>query len=296
MTNEFAGAKTAIDFFEPPDVYCDTNIWRSMTATQLNRLLELRTVVPLRYWFSIVNYIELISHLGSTEFHRVRSWFHRVRTLCNGNILPSPEWEFMASIGMDKYIHSCWIVNGHSLAARIQNIAMASSLDEIPDWKTEVAHYQQLRAIDEKSFSDAITRIRAKVGDGRDNIKASLDHVSNWFLGCLAPFFLLTRPSQGKLRLKLLSKSEQDRFCQAFLEGTGQLFHAHCTAVLTTTFKDGKKLDLNHLNDMLLLLQATSNRIFVTNEKLFLRYSTMDPQAARAMSLAELLEAQRAAG
>ena len=88
--------------------------------------------------------------------------------------------------------------------------------------------------------------------------------------------------------------TSQDRFCQAFLEGTGQLFHAHCTAVLTTTFKDGKKLDLNHLNDMLLLLQATSNRIFVTNEKLFLRYSTMDPQAARAMSLAELLEAQRA--
>ncbi|WHZ13886.1 MAG: hypothetical protein OJF52_000720 [Nitrospira sp.] len=46
---------------------------------------------------------------------------------------------------------------------------------------------------------------------------------------------------------------------------------------------------------MLLLLQATSNRIFVTNEKLFLRYSTMDPQATWAISLAELLGSQRAA-
>ena len=234
MNNEFDGRKTTINFFELPDVYCDTNIWRSMTAMELGRLFELQAVIRLQYWFSIVNYIELISHLGSTEFHIVRSWFQRVHRLCNGNILPSPEWEFMASIGMEKYIHPCWIVNRDALAVRIQTIAMASSLDEIPEWKTEVEHYQKLRAIDEKSFSDAIARIRSKVGDGKDNIRASLDYVSNWFLGCLAPFFLLTRPSQGKMRLNLLPESEQDRFCRAFLEGIGQLFHAHCAAVLVS--------------------------------------------------------------
>lgn len=293
MNNEFGGKRTTINFFEPPNVYCDTNIWRSMTATQLNRLLELRNVVPIKYWFSIVNYIEMISHLGATEFHRVRSWFQRAHTLCDGNVLPSPEWEFMASIGISKYVHPCWIVNENSVAARIRNIAMASNIDEIPDWKTEAEHYQKLRAIDETSFSHAISRIRSRVGNGRNNIRASLDLVSNWFLGCLAPFFLLTRPSNGNIRFGELSHAEKSRFCQAFIDGIGQLFHAHCTAVLTTTFREGKKLDLNHLNDMLLLLQATNNRIFVTNEKLFLKHVPMNPQTIRSMSLNELIGAKQ---
>ncbi len=293
MSNEFGGKRTTINFFEPPNVYCDTNIWRSMTAPQLKRLLELRDVVPLKYSFSIVNYIEMISHLGSTEFHRVRSWFHRAHILCSGNVLPSPEWEFMASIGIDKYIHPCWIVNHKTVAARIQNIAMATSVDEIPDWKTEIEHYQKLRAIDETSFSHAITRIRSRVGNGKNNIRASLDLVSNWFLGCLAPFFLLTRPSNDNMRFSDLSHAEKHRFCRAFVDGIGQLFHAHCTAVLTTTFREGKKLDLNHLNDMLLLIQATNNQIFVTNEKLFFKYVPMNPQATRSMSLDELMGAKQ---
>ncbi len=294
MNNEFGGRKSTINFFSPPDIYCDTNIWRSMTAIELGRLAELQAVIPVRYWFSIINYIEMISHLGSTDFHRVRSWFQRVHTLCDGNILPSPEWEFMASMGMDKYIHPYWVVNKATLAARVHAISVAASLDEIPGWKTEVEHYQKLRATDDKSFSDAISRIRSKVGNGRDNIRASLNHISAWFLGCLAPFFLLTRPSQGRMRFKLLSKSEQDRFCRAFLEGSGQLFNAHCTAVLATTFKEGKKLDPNDLNDMVQLLLATSRRVFVTNEKLFRIYTTKDPQAARVITLPELLGSQRA--
>src|SRR6267143_1593304 len=68
IINEFEDQTVTINFPDPPVVFFDTNVWRSMTESDVKCLEELRLKGGLRYAYSILNYVELMSHLDRAPF------------------------------------------------------------------------------------------------------------------------------------------------------------------------------------------------------------------------------------
>lgn len=287
ITNKFEDKEWDIPFTAPPDVIFDTNVWRSMTQVELGQVLRLQAKLSFRVWYSIVNYIELISHLGSEPFEIVRSWFRRMQALCGTNVLPGPEWEFLERLGLDEYLDPAWKVSTEKVSVLVKGIVEAGSIDDLINWTVEVDHYRKLRATDEKSFHDALDDLRKLMNGGKLRDKPS--EVTSWFVGGLANFFLIIRPSRNKWHYRILPQEKQEQFRKAFTYGSGMLFHAHCIAVLEKTLRPQKKVDPNDLNDLLQLLLIHDNRLFVTKEKLYRKYLTLDPGVQRVISWEEFL-------
>ena len=272
----------------PVDVFFDTSVWRSLSAEQIAQLESLKIRNGLRYRYSITSYIEMVSHLHDIAFARVRSWFKRIHELCEPEVMPSPELDFMNEIGLTHYIDPAWVPDQKTISAAVEILAKASSLADIPERLVNTAHYRKFREVDENSFLKLIEDLRDRVGKGSVT-RGDADKVLPWFVGGFANFFLLIRPSGKKVSYKVLKEEEQLRFKKAFTSGSGLLFFAHCMAVVALSVNLQQKIDLNHLYDMLQLLLVRDNRLFVTKDKVNFRYETLDPQVQRIVSLEDFL-------
>ncbi len=291
--------KIELNIGGPFDVYFDTNVWRSMNSTDVDVLKKLKTRHDFRYRYSITNYVELMSHLGHAPsrqwpnpFNIVRASFKRILELCEPEVLPSPEMEFLAEAGLAHHIDPVWVPNVTHTAAAVLVVAEASSLDEIrgekpqaaaaagmPRWIIDPSHYHTLREVDANSMKLAMSKL-PKVSEPLP--REFTEQLTEWFL-TLASFFLLARPSSKKARFEGLTSDERNRFVRAFTKGCGRMFAQHCKFIAQRTLLDGKSIDPNDLYDMLqLLLLRAPERLFVTNEKAFFAYG-IEPELQRVV-------------
>ncbi len=79
-----------------------------------------------------------------------------------------------------------------------------------------------------------------------------------------------------------LQLAEQDRFWRGFTLGPGRMFHAHITLIAIKTVNWQERVDPNDLYDAMQLLLLTDERLFITNEKNFLRH-TKDSYVQRVL-------------
>lgn len=274
----------------PPEVFFDTNVWRSMNQADIESLLALQKNRGFRYRYSITNYVELVSHLEDASsqsmpnpFRIIRAAFRKMVRLCEPAVLPSPEMEFLSAAKLGHYLDSVWIPNIQQTGMAVELIANAESLSEltskssvngepgsVPRWIIEPAHYRMLRETDARSMALAMRQLPKA---SKPILQGFTEKLTAWFL-TLASFFLLKRPSFNRVGVRDLSHDERNRFVGAFAKGGGKLFAEHCKHVAEMTLLARKKIDPNDLYDMLqLLLLSDSNRFFVTDEKSFFRYT-----------------------
>jgi hypothetical protein len=111
----------------PPDVFFDTNVWIGMSRNDVEHLKSLRVARGFRYRYSVTNDVELISRLArgpapgwSNPFVRARAAFRRIRTLCDAEVLPSPESEYLAAVDLIHYMNPRWVPNPEQTALAVQ--------------------------------------------------------------------------------------------------------------------------------------------------------------------------------
>lgn len=273
----------------PPIIFFDTNVWRSMNDTDVATLKRLQQNYGFRYRYSTTNFIELASHLEDkpsrcyrNPFQMFQSCFCRIRNLCDRDILPSPEMVFLARADLSHYIDDIWIPDIQQMALAIELIANANSFAELigdEDGCAETAnasryvvnpsHYRSLRDIDGNSMRVIMDELQ-----GFNRPISANDSLVQWFKN-LAHFFLFERPTNGRMSLQNLTREEQNRFYMALMEGVGLLFQTHCMTLVKKTVNDGRRVDPNDLYDMLqLILLEDDNALFVTSEKTFFLYET----------------------
>lgn len=285
----------------PPDVVFDTNVWVSMRPADLDSLKRLRLERGFRYRYSVTNYVELLSRLARgpapgwmNPFGIVRGAFRRIHELCDAEVLPSPEMEYLEEVGLSHYLEPEWAPNPRQTALAVEAIRHAETLGDItgqgiqssrslvtPRWLVDPAHYLRLTETDERSMRQIIGTLDQFVT--RPFRRENVDQLTPWFVR-LASFFLLVRPSGNRARPDLLSQEERSRFVGGFTYGAGRMFNAHITLVAYKELRQGAAIDPNDLYDALqLLLLRDDNRLFVTNERSFFRYYQNAPAVQRVV-------------
>lgn len=293
----------------PPIIFFDTNVWRSMNDTDVARLKRLQQNYGFHYRYSATNFIELASHLEDQPsrscrkpFEMFQSCFCRIRNLCDRDILPSPEMVFLARADLSHYIDDMWVPDIQQMALAVELIANANSLAELigdedgcaetanaPRYVVKPSHYRSLRDIDGSAMRAIMDELRGFKRPILDDNR--MNRMVVWFQN-LAHFFLFFRPTNGRKLLKNTTREEYNRFYMAFMEGGGQLFQTHCMTLVKKTVNDGRGVDPNDLYDMLqLILLEDDNALFVTSEKTFFLYETDQDQPKRVLRWRDFVSA-----
>ncbi|MEK6589656.1 MAG: hypothetical protein AABZ11_03170 [Nitrospinota bacterium] len=265
--------KIEYDINNPPYIYFDTNVWIGINDEDINMMKKFQNQRGFRYCYSSTNFIELISHLddlptipGKVPFLKYKACFRKILNLCNAQILPSPEEEFLTVAGLQCYIDPVWIINFNQMALEVEAIVNANDSSELSK-VINISHYKNLRETDQKSMSDIM-----KLLPQTNTIENKYDEILQWFMR-LAYFFLLERPSINRITYDKLTKEEKNRFNETFTRGAGSLFFNHCMSRVRKVLRKNSKIDPNDLYDMLqLILLWDENRIFITNENSFFYY------------------------
>ena len=281
-----------IDFppSHPPEVYFDTNVWLSMSDSNLESLRVHKAQRGFRYRYSITNYVEMLSQLGReptqrfpNPFGRIRAAFRRIQRLCEPEVLPSPEMSFLEHVGLSHYLSPAWIPNPEQTAVAVNVIANAETIGDItgigiqspasihfPRWVVDPTHYTRLTDTDDASVTAIIQMLseHATRPITRDNIQS----IVPWFQHA-AKFFLLFRPSSGRTRYEDLSTDERNRFWEGLTCGAGRVFQAHLTLIALNTINHQHGIDPNDLYDAMQLLLLNGSRIFVSNDADFIHYT-----------------------
>ena len=78
----------------PPIIFFDTNVWRSINDTGIATLQRLQQRYRFRYRYSVTNFIELASHLKDQPskccrdpFRMFQACFRRILKVCDSEIL-----------------------------------------------------------------------------------------------------------------------------------------------------------------------------------------------------------------
>jgi hypothetical protein len=274
------------DQSNPPIIFFDTNVWRSINDANIATLQDIQQKYGFHYRYSVTNFVELASHLEDQPskscrkpFQMFQSCFRRIRKICDRDILPSPEMVFLAHAGLGHYIDPIWIPDVLQMALAVELITNANSLAEltgegdrntetahVPKYIVKPSHYRNLRDID----GDSMRAIMEELHGFKRPISVD-DRLVQWFVK-LSHFFLFVRPT-SRMFLQNLTSEEQNRFLMALMEGVGRLFQTHCMSLVKKTVNDGRKVDPNDLYDMLqLILLENNNALFVTSEKTFFLY------------------------
>lgn len=209
----------------PPIIFFDTNVWRSMKDADVATLKRLQENYGFCYRYSATNFIELASHLedqpsrfSRNPFQMFQSCFRRIRNLCDRDILPSPEMVFLESARLSHYIDDIWIPNVQQMALAVELIANANSLAELmgeegesaetinaPRYVVKPNHYRSLRNIDGNSMRAIMDELR------EFNRPIFVDNrMVVWFQN-LAHFFLFFLPTNGRKLLENTTREEYDR-------------------------------------------------------------------------------------
>lgn len=274
------------DINQPPDIFFDTNVWRGMNESDKAFLKELQWKRGFRYRYTITNFVELASHLTDEPskeipdpFNNFKACFRKIVELCHAEVLPSPEMDFMEEAGLAHYIAPSWIPDINLMINKVEATANAKNLNDLAQ-VIDVSHYTKLRQTDEESLRTAINNFPQI---SRPATNDDLEKALQWFL-YITSFFLIERPSDGKVTYKDLSEKEKASFRTALTYGTGRLFFNHCITRVKQTIRDGENVDPNDLYDMLqLILLKDKNRFFVTADKAFFFYKIDDPESQKVV-------------
>jgi hypothetical protein len=283
----------------PPEILLDTHIWLNMSESEEQVLHILRNQMGFQFRYSITNYIELLSQLakGPTKkrknpFGMVRGAFRKVKRLCEPEVLPSPEMAHLEGTQLLHYLHPVWAPNLKQTALAVDLIANANTEGDItgigiqtpatissPRWVVDPRHYLKLTQTDDQSIANMLSDLNSYQPGSltKDNI----DKLTPWFQK-LTAFFLLYRPSNGRTKMDDLQPAERDRFWGGFTFGAGRMFHAHITLIAIKTINWQERVDPNDLYDAMQLLLLTEGRLFITNDKNFLRH-TKDSYVQRVL-------------
>lgn len=171
---------------DPPHVFFDTNVRRSLNAQDIAVLKNLQQKIGFQYRYSVTNFVELISHLKDPSsdkcqnpYSTYRSCFKKIEELCIHDILPSPEMEFLAACGLTHYIHQDWIVDKNQMALKVKSIASAND-DRDLNGILNILHYNHLRTTDEKSIRTIFKELERF--SRPINTEADSDKLIQWFM------------------------------------------------------------------------------------------------------------------
>lgn len=238
ITHGTQGLAIEYDRNNPPVIFFDTNVWRGMSHKEIKILQRLHQQHGFRYHYSVINFAELASHLEDKPsdkypdpFQRFKSCFVRMRALCEREILPSPEMEFLIRAELSHYIDPVWIPDREQAALAVELITNANNLAELtgeedkeplaksePRYVVKPSHYRILRDVDGDSIRTVMEQLRQFKRPAMVD-----DKLMRWFLR-LAEFFLLIRSSCGKINYDSMTHKEQDRFMWGLTHGAGVIF------------------------------------------------------------------------
>lgn len=191
----------------PPEVFFDTVVWISMSQADEAALMQLKAARRFKYRYSITNYVELLSRLAKgrapgwdNPFGIVRGAFRKIRRLCDGSILPSPEMDFLSRAELENYLHPDWVPNFDQTTIAVDLIANAETEGDItgrgiqtvrstglPRWVIDPSHYLELTQTDEASMTDLMEDLRNYVTEPLT--KENVECIRPWVIK-LAGFFL----------------------------------------------------------------------------------------------------------
>ena len=241
--------------------------------TGAQALRRLKGESGFRFRYSMLNFVELASHLADPPsekthdpFRKYQTAFRHIHTLFSG-VLPSAESILMQGVGLQDHTGKNWIVDGPLIAYQVKTIAQAESLKDILGAGITPAHYKKLREIDATSFLGVVNKARASIKDPLKDLEAG-GKLLGIFYG-----FLVFRASSGAIRLESLSKEQQLAVIRFFDLAGGKMFLSHFLKLLIRMVGDGANEDPNDFYDMLqLLLLRDENIFFVTDDRPFFQY------------------------
>ena len=194
---------------------------------------------------------------------------------------------FLEGVGLSHYLERSWIPDPEQTAIAVDLVSNAQTLGDItgtgiqtvsslrtPRWVINADHYFKLTQCDEESITKRIESLSEYVTGSLT--KENIQSLVPWFIN-LAEFFLLIRPSSGKVTRADLTPEENDRFIGGLTSGVGKMFQAHITLVAMKTLNWEEKIDPNDLYDAMQLLLLQEDRLFVTNDKNYRRHKKDSP-------------------
>ena len=208
---EFQGGNTNIYFDpdRPPRVYFGTNVILGLGNKGADALKRLWVEYGFKFRYSIFYFVELASHLADPPsvaarhpFKKYQTAFRRLHELFQG-VLPSAESILMQEVGLKEHTGPKWVVDGYSVAYQVKLIAQANSLEELLEAGINTGHYQELRAIDGKSFLGLIDAARTTIKNPLKDVNPG-----GQFLRCIQGF-LIFRASSGTVRLDTLPDEQK---------------------------------------------------------------------------------------
>ncbi|MGD9852205.1 MAG: hypothetical protein AB7T38_13150 [Nitrospirales bacterium] len=268
----------------PPQIFFDTNVLLGLNPEGIAALKKLQVDRGFRYRYSMLNFVELVSHLGDTScskthnpFRKNQAVLEKIYHLFDPRPLPSPESVFMKAVGLYHYLGPSWKVNEEGWVDTLGIMVKAKNLAELQTSGFNPEHYKVLRGQDEKWFLKFIEKAR-----GLGNFPTKSQHENfepidpQWgtFLGQFYECFIY-RASSERITFSALGRGEKKRVLKFFSIDSpgGGIFLMHFVHLLRQTLIDQKKEDANDFYDMLqLLLLKDGNLLFVTDDRPFHQY------------------------
>ncbi len=261
----------------PIQVFFDTNVLLGLNPEGIQALKTLETKRGFTYRYSILNFVELGSHLGDhpsktnkNPFRKYKVAFEKMASIFEPVPLPSPETVFMKAVGLDHYLGPKWEVKPEKWSSTLKIIADAQSLDELRKRNFNPEHYKKFRMEDGKWFLKFIEKAK-DIGDLPDH-SSHLDIKWEKFLWQFYNF-LICRASSEKITFRDMGSDEQNRVIRFFSGPGGSMFLMHFVHLLKKILYDHKNEDANDFYDMLQLLTLRDeNILFVTDDRPFHQY------------------------
>ena len=151
---------------KPPQVFFDTHVLIGLNPRGIAALENLKNKKGFTYRYSMLNFLELASHLGDepsanvlSPFTKFQMVFKKVTKLFHLNPLPSPESIFMKAVGLHPYLEPSWEVK-EGWVETIKFISEATTLEELHKAGFSSKHYKDLRKNDKKWFLRFIEKAR----------------------------------------------------------------------------------------------------------------------------------------
>jgi hypothetical protein len=132
-------------------------------------LRRLKAERGFRVRFSMLNFVELLSHLDDppskespNPFQKYRAAFRRIYNIFDG-VLPSAESALMHDVGLKEHTGKNWVVDGASVQYQVEVIAKSETLEDVLKAGLNPTHYKKLREVDATSFLGVVAEARKNI-------------------------------------------------------------------------------------------------------------------------------------
>lgn len=151
----------------PPHVFFDTNVVIGLNAEAIDALNRLKSQQGFIYRYSMLNFVELASHMGDEPdsntpdpFKKYQSAFKKITSLCDPRPLPSAETVFMKAVGLYHFLDSKWIADESEIAGTLKSFVQTNDLAELRRVGFSPEHYKKLRELDGEWFLDFVAKAK----------------------------------------------------------------------------------------------------------------------------------------